>query len=144
MKELAIIPTKYQSVFSGLYERLSSLLWLFAISIAAWFVFSIEIASTSFLIPFLFFSISYVIFFLFFYKGASRRIIFNEEGFEFCSYENKRFVKWSEYQGYKITKFIPHQVKIKIQDRESIVFGFYAFSSEQRKKLFSILDAGEF
>ena len=140
MDKIELVPTKYQSVFSGLYEMLVSLLCAMALSIAASIAFSKNINTFSIIAPIGICAFAYAIYFLFFYPSSFRRIVFTKDGFEFYTFENKRVVKWSDYEGYKVTRVIPYQVHIKVHDRVDIVFGYYAFSASQRKQLFGIFD----
>ncbi|AEP31768.1 hypothetical protein GNIT_3674 [Glaciecola nitratireducens FR1064] len=140
MNRLELSQSKYQGVFCRFYEMISNLLWYIVLAAVISVLFSTKfdpliLVLTTFVCTFMF--AAYI---WFFYSGRSKRIVFLKDGFEFYNYENKRTVNWSEYEGYKITKSIPSEIRIKVHDRTDVVFSYYTFSSAQRTKLFDILD----
>lgn len=140
MDKLELVQTKYQSVFSRLYELVCNMIWYIGFAVIASIFFSVEFDFSLFVIVTLAIPIFIILMLWLVQTGPTKRIFFTQDGFDYYSFGSKRVVRWSQYGGYKISKTIPHQIRIKVHDRSDIVFAYYTFSSAQRKLLFSMLD----
>ena len=140
MNRLELSQSKYQSVFCRFYEMIASLLWYIGLTAVISVLFSTKFDPLIIIFTTVVFTLMFAAYIWFFYAGRSKRIIFLKDGFEFYNYENKSTVNWSEYEGYKVTKSIPSEIRIKVHDRTDVVFSYYTFSSAQRTILFDILD----
>ena len=86
------------------------------------------------------FTILFTFYMFIFHRKPSKRVILKNHSFEYYDYELKTIVNWNDFQSYKISKWIPHIITLKIKGQEDIIFGYYIFSSKQRKILFKALD----
>jgi len=86
------------------------------------------------------FTILFICYMFIVHRDPSKRLILKKDSFEFYDYELKTIVNWNDFQSYKISKWIPHLISLQINGQEDIIFGYYVFSSEQRKMLFRALD----
>lgn len=140
MDNLELIQSKYQSVFSRMYELVCNIIWYIVFGVIAYIFFSVEFDFSLFVIATIAIPLFIILMLWLVQTGPTKRIFFTQDGFDYYSFESKRAVRWSQYGGYKITKTIPYQIRIKVHDRPDIVFAYYTFSSDQRKLLFAVLD----
>jgi len=89
-------------------------------------------------------SLGFTILFIFYmfivHRTPSKRVILKNDCFEYYDYELKTIVNWDDFQSYTISNWIPHIITLKIKGQEDIIFGYYIFSSQQRKMLFKALE----
>lgn len=140
MEEVELAQSRFQNIFNRFYEMTVNIIYTLAFAVVAVMFFSTNFNIGFFITITLTITLFLIAYMWIAYPEPSKKIVLNEEGFTFFNYENKRNVKWSEYQGYKITRFMPHKIQIKILDRKDIVFSYYLFSSSQRKQLFEMLE----
>lgn len=133
----------FNSIFSRVYESvvqiviavlvllLISIIWPEQLSTANWFF----IVAFPFLI-----SIAYTSLISLFEPRPHLQVVIRDEGFDFCKFGHKKTVLWTEFINYKITKFIPHQFVLHLNNKNNIRFSYYAFSKEQRKTLIAAFE----
>jgi len=140
---MEFIQSRFQNVFSRLYEMACEMFWYMLIAIVFSLFFSFEINFLPYFVLSLIFTTCSVCYFASIHKDAAKVIRINDEKFIFLDYKTKTVINWEDFQGYKISRTIPYKVIIKSRVYGSKTrFSYYAFSSKQRKQrkqIFEIL-----
>ena len=136
--------SRFQDVFSRIYEAIFDGVWYFVGIILAAYLFSGEESLFSNqLLGFIFsmiISVGIIGYLLLKYKNGSKQLCLNEDKFVYRDGQKVTEFAWQEYQGYKISRFPPYQVIIKDTIYDNTRFSYYAFSPQQRQQIFKILD----
>jgi hypothetical protein len=142
---LRIEQSRGQYIFNRIYtESISIVIIIFTISLIG--LFSQDEPDFDF--DFVYFAIGVPVVFalwLSIFNSGESKIVENgitidKESFSYIRFNEKDIIKWSQYDGYKITKGWLRNVIIKRKEGSDIVFGYYTFSSEQRIEIFKRLD----
>ncbi|TLU67503.1 hypothetical protein FE810_00680 [Thalassotalea litorea] len=135
---MEIVQSRFQNVFSRLYVMMVHIFWYVVIGIPASIFFSTSIDIIFFIKISLAFTSLFIIYLWLLHPEPSKKIVMNENGFDYYDYQMKREVDWRGFKGYKITKSIPYRVIIELETQENIEFSYYTFSSNQREMLFDL------
>ena len=140
MEQMEFYQSRYQRIFSRVYETIIQLISMLALS----FIVATIFPDKPFLWSVVLLPIGYEVFFFtlmwFAHPKPLRSIIVNDDGFISKHIENTTEVSWDEFEGYRIQGIFIHTIEIKIRERVPLEFGFYAFSGAQRRQLFAIFD----
>ena len=140
MEQIEIYQSRYQRIFSRVYETIIQLISMLALS----FIVATIFPDKPFLWSVILLPIGYEVFFFtlmwFAHPEPLRSIVVNDDGFVNKHIENKTEVSWNEFEGYSIRGMLIHTIEIKIRERVTLEFGYYAFSGAQRRQLFAIFD----
>lgn len=137
---MKIVQSRYQNIFSRFYVMSVNIFWYLVFAIPATLFFSVDMDIIFFVKLSIVFTTLFILYLWLIKSGPSKTIVIKENGFEYFDYEMKKQVQWDDFKGYKITKSMPYQIIIEIDKQQNIEFGYYVFSSKQRKALFSVFD----
>lgn len=137
---MEIIQSRRQNILSRFFQMLLDFGWfiLFSLIFLTFATERIDIWNS--LTITLYLTVFTTLYLWFVYPEPSKKIVFTANGFEYHDYQLKRQVAWSDFDGYKISKFPNYQITLKIKNQDYIVFGYQVFSAKQRQQLFSALD----
>lgn len=140
---MRIEQSRGQYIFNRIYtESISIVIVIFTISVIC--LFSQDKPDFSFVYFAVGVPVVFALWLSIFNSGESKivenGITIDKESFSYIRFNEKDIIKWSQYDGYKITEGWDRNVIVKRKEGSNIVFGYYTFSSEQRKKLFKCLD----
>lgn len=136
---MEFIQSRYQDVFSRLYEMICHAIWFVVIALISSLIFSSDFNVLTYLEFSFIFTFGIISYLFVMHRGASKLIRISEDKFVYIDYKTVTEINWEDYQGYKISKTIPYQVVIKNRVYGETRFSYYAFSSLQRKQILEIL-----
>ncbi len=137
---MEFIQSRFQHIFSRVYELTCELVFYLIISLILTYAFSAEFDITIPIIVYSLFTVLSVAYFGYFYKGHSMAIKINDEQFVLVEYKTVTEINWQDYEGYKISKTMPYRIVIKNRVYGTTPFSYYAFSPSQRKKIIEVLE----
>ena len=136
--------SRFQDVFSRIYETIFDGVWCFVGIVLAAYLFSdVEGIFRNQLLGLIFsmiISVGIIGYLLLKYKNGSKQLCLNEDKFVYRDGQKVTEFAWQEYQGYSITRVPPYRVIIKDNIYDNTRFSYYAFSPQQRQQFFAILD----
>ncbi len=136
--------SRFQDVFSRIYEAVFDGAWCFVGIVLAAYLFSdVEGIFRNQLLGLIFsmiISVGIIGYLLLKYKNGSKQLCLNEDKFVYRDGQKVTEFAWQEYQGYSITRVPPYRVIIKDNIYDNTRFSYYAFSPQQRQQIFAILD----
>ena len=136
--------SRFQDVFSRIYEAVFDGSWCFVGIVLAAYLFSdVEGIFRNQLLGLIFsmiISVGIIGYLLLKYKNGSKQLCLNEDKFVYRDGQKVTEFAWQEYQGYSITRVPPYRVIIKDNIYDNTRFSYYAFSPQQRQQIFAILD----
>ncbi|PKG75812.1 hypothetical protein CXF86_05080, partial [Shewanella sp. GutCb] len=141
--KLRIEQSRGQYIFNRIYtESISIVIIIFTISVIG--LFSQDEPNFDFVYFAIGVPVVFALWLSIFNSGESKivenGITIDKESFIYIRFNEKDIIKWSQYDGYKITGGWLRDVIIKRKGGSDIVFSYYTFSSEQRTKIFKRLD----
>lgn len=132
--------TRFQYMFAKIYEQVCVLIWELVFTLVLG-VFAFEKDIFWFLVIFLSASVGYFLWMLYGpNEEGDQSLYLGEDVFRFKKRNVVTEFDWTDYQGFQITKTIPYRVKVKSKTYGSTSFSFYAFSAEQRRRIFTFLN----
>ncbi len=137
---MKFVQSRYQDYFSRCYEALCCFIYIIIFSLVGNYIFSFNINLIDDAAILLVFTLGTIGYIQFKYKNGSQFLQIDESK---IIYGNKGVVAEinnKDFQGYKISKFLPYQVVIKNKIYGKTAFSYYAFSLNQRKKIFELLE----
>lgn len=134
------IQSRFQDYFSRCYEAICFLGWYLLVAIILKLLFSYDIGVTLEATFVALFTIGTLIYLRFKHKNGSQYIAFINGKIVYKFQNLVTEIEPNDYQGYKVTKLLPYQVVIQNKVYGKTKFSYYAFSSEQREKIFKLLD----
>ncbi|QOL24698.1 hypothetical protein LP316_10150 [Thalassotalea sp. LPB0316] len=137
---MKFVQSRFQDYFSRCYEAICFLGWylLAAIALEMFFSYDIGFAINATIAGL--FTLSTLFYLKFTQSGGSQYLAFDNDKIIYKFQNVVTEINHSDYQGYKITKLLPHQVVIYNKVYGKTKFSYYAFSSEQRNQIFELLD----
>ena len=136
--------SRFQDVFSRIYEAVFNGVWYLVGIILTLYLFSdVEGFFRTQLLGVIFstiISVGIIGYLLLKYKNGSKQLCLNEDKFVYRDGQKVTEFAWQEYQGYKITRIPPYRVIVRDNIYDNTSFSYYAFSSQQRQQIFKILD----
>lgn len=136
--------SRFQDVFSRIYEAVFNGVWYLVGIILTLYLFSdVEGFFRTQLLGVIFstiISVGIIGYLLLKYKNGSKQLCLNEDKFVYRDGQKVTEFAWQEYQGYKITRIPPYRVIVKDNIYNNTRFSYYAFSPQQRQQIFKILD----
>jgi len=73
-------------------------------------------------------------------KVIERGLIINSESVTYINFDEQNTIKWSEFDGFEVSKKLMKQITIRSKKHADIVFGFYEFSPRQKESFLNTLN----
>lgn len=132
--------SRFQDYFSRCYEALLYLVYFCVAAYVLKSVLSVDIGLVQGVIVSLLITVTTLIFIKINFKSGSQSLEITDEKIIYMDDQYSTTIERKDYEGYKITKFFPHRVVIQNKVYGETSFSYYAFSSSQRKQIFTLLD----
>lgn len=140
---MEISQSHFQSIITRAFDTIANLFWYVVITIVIGLFFHNSFDTTTIIINLSLLVLTFVLasfMFALFVPKPYRRLNFSKDGLDFYTFDRVRSVKWEQILGYKVTKLFPHRFIILIDGFENIEFGYYSFSSCQRREIKKMID----
>ena len=137
---MEFVQSRYQDIFSRFYELVCECIIYGVTALCISLAMSEEITTGLYLWISLAVTLGPLLYVLFFYKQASKRLYIGDDKLVFTDRNTEATLGWKDFNGYKISRIIPHQVIIKNRKYADLRFSYYAFSAAQRRQIFALLD----
>lgn len=141
---MEFIQSRFQDVFSRLYEMVCHVIWYIIFAVVFSLAFKAEIDFFSSLIIILIITLAPILYLLLTQQGGTKVIRISDDKFVYSDANTVSEFSWDNFQGFKVSKTQPYQVIIKNNVHGKTRFGYYAFSSKQRKEIFDALQSKEY
>lgn len=133
--------SRFQDIFSRLYETIFSVIGCLFFVLLISFVFSTNIAVWDYVIFSLVLPFVWAGYLLYKYKNGSKVLRLDAKTFYYRDIDTVSEFAWGEFQGYSVSRFWPYQIIINNDRYGKTVLSYYAFSAKQRTAIFDILDS---
>ncbi|MCK8044385.1 hypothetical protein MSG37_05775 [Shewanella sp. 1CM18E] len=137
---MRFVQSRFQDYFSRCYEAICFLGWYLLVFITLKLLFSYDVGFTQNVVFSVLFIIGTLVYFKFKHKSGSQYLEFINGKVIYRFQDVVAEIEPNDYQGYKITKLLPYKVVIYNKVYGKTKFSYYAFSLEQRRKIFKLLD----
>ena len=136
---LKFTQSRYQDFFSRGYESLCYLGYFIVFSLIA-SVLSIDISFASYIVTSVIFGIGTLIYITFMYKSGTKSLEISDEQIIYTDKEEVTEIDKADFEGYEVTKFMPHRIILNNRVYGKTQFSYYSFSKAQRQQIFELLD----
>jgi hypothetical protein len=142
---MLIIQSRGQGIFNRVYTMFAQFIWY--IIIGLFFAVYTDIYPKDILFNLsvlLTLTIVFSVWLLIFNSGKSKVIEYglelNEQGITYISYGDKLTIEWSNFVGFNVINKFPRFISLESSNGKNIEFGYYTFSSAQRREFFGYLE----
>ncbi|RYV01710.1 hypothetical protein SOPP22_15215 [Shewanella sp. OPT22] len=133
--------SKFQDYFSRCYESFIYIIYFLAFAFFLKKVFSFDIGLIQGLIVSALITVFTFVYIYFKFNAGSHSLEITDEKIIFKDDQYETHINQADFQGYRITRFLPHRIEIKNKVYGETSFSYYAFPPEQRRQIFKLLDA---